>query len=458
MEGAFTRVAKIALVNALDARALCDLLFGRKLPHFSFALVHGRSFLSGTWAAPKVRGITGRSVLPGFLTSLCSGWATAIADDSRLRLCRSCADVGYQSALFQIDALSACPIHGEPLLEVCSHCNAPTPRYALSQEAFLSPMQCTECGAGYGRAWNGTADFAKWTGPGDLAPLKRLGHRLRSLQSLRLEWPTASTWIDDPSGVPAMRRRIHVFQTLMALSGAEPATDSVVTTRTCACLPAIALRQPPREEPRIAIYKAIRRHIIKRLGFGWLRKGFRFHDLFYRHRVNEAVVPIRARCIPELHAIVMWTTRCEDLDSYLMTRWRPGVRVAGSAWLLRLRTSMLRWPTEIQVPDGAWGHFIWNCFLEDLWTARRWQALVAPLDDPLEQADQTSTPVQSNRAAFLEHLAAWTPKMSPLLEPFPSGISHFTWQQGRVQRQFGLVTTHRFEGAWYDNPRNATNA
>lgn len=447
-EGAFTRAAKIALVNALDARALSELLFGRRLLPSSFAVVHGRSFLNGVWAAPTANGSTGQSVLPGFLTHLCGGWATAIAGDARLRLCPTCADVGYQSVLFQIDALSACPIHGEPLVDACVHCHAPTPRYALCPEAFLSPMQCTACGMGYGRAWNDAADFGAWTGPGDLRPLRRLALQLQSWQSFKLEWPSMSNWVDDPSEDPAARRRIHVFHALETVASAQPQAGALVRARTALCVRTTASPPSPRHEARLAIYKSIRRHIFKRLGIGRMNKGTRYQGCFYLHRVNEAIVPKAAAVPPALHALVLWMHRCED-GPHVTNFWlaiRPALKFSSR---LRLRTRLLLWPTEAQVPDALWGHFVWSSFLEDLWTARRWQAVVAPLGDPLEQEDLHAPAVKANRAEFLARLATWTPKLSPLMESFPSGLSHFTWQQGRGPRQLSLVTIQRFQGAWH---------
>lgn len=448
LEGAFTRTAKIALVNALDPRALCELLFGQRLLQTSFATVHGRSFLNGVWAVPKAQGATGQSVLPCFLTDLCGVWATGIAGDARLRLCRACTDRGYQSMLFQIDALSACPVHGEPLIDVCPHCQAPTPRYALSPEAFLSPMQCTACGAGYGRAWNGIADFENWRGPGDVRPLQRLARRLQSWRSIQLEWPGMSAWVEDPSVDPATRRRVHVFHALATLSDAVPESRSLVSARSSPCAGAAACRQAPDHKPRITIYKAIRRQLYKRLRIDRFRNSARFNETFYLHRVNEAIVPKTAAVPPVLHALVLWTHRFEE-EPRTTGWWLAGHPAQQRARRLRLRTSLLQWPTDVQVCDAAWGHFVWSCFLEDLWTARRWQSLVGPLGDPLEQDDANVPWVKENRAAFLERLATWTPKMSPLMEAFPSGISHFTWQQGRGPRHFSLVTIRRFQGAWH---------
>ncbi|QPF73980.1 hypothetical protein G8A07_14355 [Roseateles sp. DAIF2] len=450
LEGAYTRTAKIALVNALDPRSLCELLFGSRLLQASFSPVHGRSFLSGLWAAPKAQGATGQSALPGFLTSLCGGWATVIAGDTRLRLCRACADVGFQSALHQIDALSTCPLHGEPLRDTCPHCDAPTPRYALTQEAFQSPMQCTECGRGYGRAWNGTANFEQWCGPGDTRALQQLGRRLQAWQSLDVDWSTVSNWVDIPSSDPSPRRRAHVFHALSTLASTGSDPDAGVTVMGTACLP--SRKQPPRREPRTAIYESIRRHVIEHLDLSRCVDRFDFHDAFYLHRVNEAIVPKYSSCLAHLHALVLWISRCEGSFPFSDEIGKPTFDSEGDAERTRLGTSLLLWPTEVQVSDEAWGHFVWRSFLEDLWTARQWQAAVRPLGDPFEK-DSDAPDVKANRATYLELLAIWAPRMSPRLEVVSSGLSHFTWREGVNQRQLCLVSTRRFEGAWYDEPR-----
>ncbi|MDG0854782.1 hypothetical protein [Roseateles puraquae] len=456
LEGAYTRTAKIALVNALDSRALGELLYGSRLLPNSFGPVHGRSFLYGAWAASRAQGGTGQSALPGFLSSLCGGWATVIASDARLRFCQSCADVGYQSALFQIDALSRCPLHGERLRDTCPHCDAPTPRYALTVEGFQSPMQCTACGGGYASAWDGTACFERWGGPLDVRPLQRLARRLQAWESLAVQWPTVSSWIDTPSPDAAGRQRVHVFQALGMLSGLavlDHGQDSRVSQVKSSCVP--CQRPPPRQRERVAIYKSIRRHIMRRLGLAGRGNRFTFSEVFYRQRVNEAVVPRRSSCPAPLHALVIWISRCEA---------RPPAPLLQGLWPLapdadeprvRLRTPLLLWPIDVQVSDNVWGHFVWRSFLEDLWTARQWQAAVRPLGEPFDQADREAPEVKANRATFLELLTAWTPRLSPLMETFSSGLSHFTWEEGRGQRQLCLVWTRRFEGAWHDESGTA---
>ena len=466
LEGAFTMAAKIALVNALDPRTLCELLFGRKLLQTSYAQVHGRSFVDSTWVSSKARATTAQAVIPGFLSSQCGFWAPQVASDARLRLCRRCADVGYQCTFFQIEALSTCPIHGEVLVDTCGHCGAPTPRYALCPEAFEAPMQCPACGVGYGRAWNGTADFASWTGPPDVKPLKRLASHVRSWHSSQLEWPTVAAWIDGQAAERALDRasdqapdhkaprRTHIFHALMTRSAAVRA-DCTVSSWTDPCVSTELVGRWRDEWPRVAVYKSIWRHVVKRLRLSRHCKGFDFDKQFYLHRVNEAIVPKHADCPPSLHAFVLWTKRCEVGDSHRLLRWRCGRTSTGHRHALQLHRRLLLWPSDVQVTDRIWGHFVWACFVEDLWTARQWRAVAAPLGDPLERGDAGDPGVQANRARFLEQLATWTPRMSPLLEFFPSGLSHFTSQQGREGQRLTLLATHRIEGVGHDVVRSA---
>jgi hypothetical protein len=448
LEGAFTMTAKIALVNALSPRALCELLFGKNLLTASFAQVHGRSFLDSVWVAPTARATTAANVMRGFLSSQCGSWASVVASDTRLRLCPSCAELGYQSALFQIDALATCPIHGDSLVVACPLCGAPTPRYALNAEAFQMPMQCTACGAGYGRAWNGTADFSRWSSPPDVTAMRRLARQLRAWHSSSLEWPEASNWLADPDAATSPAQRSHVFHALTTLSGAPRRDGGAVAAWSDRCAPSDACWRG--ERPRVAIYKAIWRHIIKCHGLNRMRDGFEFNELFYLHSANGAIVPRRSNCPPCLHAFVLWTKRCELGEPHGLRRWQGGSTSRGYRYALGLHPKLLRWPSDVSVSDRLWGHFVWRCFVEDLWTAQRWQAATASLGDPLERGNASDAGTQAKRARFMEYLTIWMSRMSPQLEFFPSGLSYFSSLQGSRHRQVTLLAIRRPEGGFHD--------
>lgn len=445
LEGAYTRVAKIAIINALAPAALCELLFGRRLAPASYSPVHGRSFLTDAWASQRAAGATGKSVAAGFLSHQCGSWASAIAADDRLRFCRACADVGYQSAIHQIDALTSCPLHGAPLLDECSHCGTPTPRYALTREAFRTPMQCTACGRGYGMAWDGSANFDRWTGPERTHALQLIAQRLQAWSARNLDWPTLSDWIDDPSGDAMKARRVHVFHALSAASTAPRTnvTRSRVIVTTAPCEPWRI--QEPRDWQRLAIYKSIFRHVVRRHCRYQRRGHFHFADSLRRHQANGAMLPRRSEFPPALHALALWMSRCEVEE--LSFHYRSGLGRSGPGdSRIRLKPALVRWPGDYVVPDNLWGHFVWRCFLEDLWTAQRWQDAVQSLGDPFERADGADAGSAQDRARFLEQLAVWTPRMSSRMEPFSSGISHFTWGRSENRRRLCLAVIQRFEG------------
>ena len=174
LEGAYTRVAKLAILNALDAPALLKIVFNRRPASASYGPVHTHSFLSGEWVDRSESRPQAQWVRGGFLDHLCGRWATRIAGDQRLRLCCRCADMGFQSSLFQIDALTNCPIHNTPLIDCCPHCSEPTPRYALTVVGFDTPMQCVRCSRGYGCSWTGAAEVDLWREPAGMSSVRTL--------------------------------------------------------------------------------------------------------------------------------------------------------------------------------------------------------------------------------------------------------------------------------------------
>lgn len=455
LEGAYTRVAKLAILNAFDARRLCDLLFGRRLAEPSFGVVHARSFLSATWTSSGRAKDLASWVQCGFLDRLCGRWAARIASDRHLRLCPKCADLGFQSSLFQIDGLHSCPIHGLPLVIDCPHCGEPTPPYALCTEAFRTPMQCNKCGRGYGAAWTGVAMLETWRGPRNELRLQGLADRLTTLSRTDIEWPTLGSWNANPmSDEPDQERRRWAFGSLQIVLH-TPADGDVAAGLTCVtgtCSPAIALpldRQREIAQRRTGIYKAIRRHLIRRLR---LRPSLwhvdPFHT-FHQHRETDAIVPQSRLCSPSLHALALWTTRFERQDQSPLNRWSR--QFAKRPVGLTLHKVMLQWPGDHLVADSAWAQFVWYSFVEDWWTAQEWSRLTSPLEDPFDHSrgstslrgDESGSRLEFRRSKYLQLLRVWTPRLSPRVETWSSGFSHFIWRQGDGANTFCFVAVQR---------------
>ena len=79
------------------------------------------------------------------LSDLAGPWAAALGSDMRVRYCPECIARGYQSPIFQIEALVLCPMHGVPLVEQCK-CGAPMPVYGLTNRMCQKPFECFRCG------------------------------------------------------------------------------------------------------------------------------------------------------------------------------------------------------------------------------------------------------------------------------------------------------------------------
>lgn len=84
-------------------------------------------------------------LLPNYITSIINQndllWATSV--DS-LRYCPICLTLGYHSIFHQINFFTHCPIHMEPLTDICLNCKSTIP-YQLKKNRFTG-FTCSSCG------------------------------------------------------------------------------------------------------------------------------------------------------------------------------------------------------------------------------------------------------------------------------------------------------------------------
>ncbi|WP_124543192.1 hypothetical protein [Piscinibacter terrae] len=191
-EGSFTLVSKLAWANCIAHGRMSRIFAVRQRGDFPDA-TPTRSFVRGRWRQfpefasyetddLKFRELFGHSVL----SELAGEWAAVLATDMRVRYCPECLASGYQSTVFQINALVLCPMHNIPLLDECK-CGAPMPIYGLASSICQRPFECVRCG----ERW--TSNIKDWGQTAELHAqcLARLGPIARWLQRLaKMEVPS----------------------------------------------------------------------------------------------------------------------------------------------------------------------------------------------------------------------------------------------------------------------------
>ncbi|MGH8856829.1 MAG: hypothetical protein ACREXG_02180, partial [Polaromonas sp.] len=145
-------LAKFSRLNVLTIRDLCELFVERNSsnserwkigqPHFPVVdLRFSRGLRLGRLA----------NILKLDAARLQLGFADAIAPEAAqraaiyLKWCSACARNGFHSAFFQLDFVSACPLHDRLLLHRCPDCSKPVP-YQLHAPSRGVLFCCSSCG------------------------------------------------------------------------------------------------------------------------------------------------------------------------------------------------------------------------------------------------------------------------------------------------------------------------
>lgn len=428
-EGPFTRLAKIAVLNALPARDLCHVIFERPLLHHHARPWHGRSLLSDAWLrAHPLRSAVAAEIAGCTLEHLCGAWACKIASDAHLRFCPLCLEGGFQSAVYQIDALPICPIHGQALQAVCPHCAAPTAAYAVTAGGFDCPFHCHACGGPLARNADAPHWESAWRAPKGVQALQPLIAWLNAIKNAPLQWPDVDAWELDPQGDRECERRrgvVAVLRQIVPLKSTiqTQAPVSIHVYRDTHCVAAVA-RQVQLDDvalgTRRTVYKSLRRHIRKELRIDAAQRTIDSRD-FVCEGSAQALLPPPTLLDSSLHGFLLWRQRFEEgfrASERDPDKWaRP----------LRLRPPMAHWPVISDVSLGLWARFVLACLHEDLWTAQKWSQ-----SSHIETTDMSRF---ARSAAELARLNLWKHRMSAESFPWPISLSHLALQgagEGRV--------------------------
>ncbi len=137
---------RLARANLFSAKMLKQL-FG----HSAYLAEEGGDFATPRaglvdWSRlATVLKLDSQFVLESRLVHLHEALSWAQICSRRFRYCPQCLAFGHHSRFFQIAALECCPLHGDPLKELCPYCARPTANYGLCKQLFGQPYCCAAC-------------------------------------------------------------------------------------------------------------------------------------------------------------------------------------------------------------------------------------------------------------------------------------------------------------------------
>lgn len=423
-EGALTLLWKIALANCLTPRELCRILFGMHLLSGDPSGTHGRTLLTPRWIVNPKGSVTvlGGMVRCAGLDKTSSRWAEVVASDEHIRYCKSCLADGYQSAYCQIDGLRTCPVHGLPLLDVCTACGATTPRYALTSLTMATPYCCHVCGEPLARpAWSPIIQGQDPTFFHRFVAYRALEQWLSSVETLEMTWPHLSSWQCCGEGAQGnVERRIAVFGILgqlVPLSLKEgccrESADNVSLGIHIVSMPEslVQLRciEPVEKwDSRRSVYKAIRRRVRRLLMHHHrrcLREGGCAMHVEWGSEVLSPVAPV----CPLVLAYYLWRHHFE-CDVAVPPPIGSRKQEFG------MRGEALSWPADREVKTETWAKFAVMSFIAFLQVAREW----------CERTEQVvDDDGQINFTDMLQLLADFRASLSPKYKAWSSRISFF---------------------------------
>lgn len=366
-EGGMTLAMKYAWANALDGAAASKSICGKSLVQKYSQRTHGRSFLVPGWARVAMLDTAsiGALIAQRDITHYAGRWGQWLASDAYFRYCPECIQHGYQSLLYQVDALSRCPVHRTKLLSACGRCSAPTPRYALTAEAMANPFCCPACGAAYGERFDprGWKRANKHVSPAALAltPLLRF---LRRADQSKIDWLHWDEWFGAWLGESELReKRIATFDALRRIVEHNMGEDlfelparplSVLSGRFIEAAPIRWLGAPEESKHRYQIYKAIRRQLIKRAPRNISRPAL-FSPQASEISVSNEMLRLSLKRSPFLQAVWLWRLRFEELHSVIC--FHPALPRS-----LTLRDNALNWPWQGTADDSSWAYYVLTGF------------------------------------------------------------------------------------------------
>jgi len=381
-EGGFTLLSKFAWANSLTATQLCNTVFGRRLVSAENVRFHSRSLLDTKWATDGDPGIPHmrEKVIEGALVSKAGRWTRAIATDAVFRFCPHCLTNGYQSALYQIEGMTACPIHSEPLISACPRCGQSGVHYALTEAGFSVPFHCPACMAPLAGSFKPEIWSDSSFRNAALTHLAPIAQWLTQLSGSTLKWRDWDEWhfplrwhcsdtlrrvatldvllqaLPPPSEAQALCRRNEAPQ--VYLGGMEKLPENALLRQNSTSTEA--------DTARVAVYKALRRHVCRRLR-GCARLAISHLPKEVSLFQGSGAMQLSAKECPRLQAFLLWRFHFEALQH--------------DPHRLVLRPAVMQWPSGARLDIAAWAAFCLASFYAALEAFDAWRSQAMLLKD-----------------------------------------------------------------------------
>jgi hypothetical protein len=360
-EGGLTLAMKFAWANALDGRAASRAISGKSLLQNYSPKLHGRSFLIPDWAHVAIMGrqpTIGALIAKRNLGRYAGRLAQLIGADHTFRYCSVCIKFGYQSLLFQLDAMKLCPMHRTPLLTVCTHCSAITPRFALTAEGLDVPFCCPACGQPYGDRFDPTLWSCRSLHEEVTHACKPILRFLWQAKQSNVEWFRWDDWLGPWLGLADQRRkRIATFDVLRRIVPNDlDETLFEAPAEPFMAAKSRALVMDPRQETLdqnggeeySTIYKSIRRYILKRLPKRVDRRLLLRPYLTEIDSPNDVLRLSLGQC-PYVQTVWLWRLRMEQ-DVISLHVWHRTT--------LLLKDEVCNWPWKGAGDQSLWAYYV----------------------------------------------------------------------------------------------------
>ncbi|MDO8699324.1 MAG: hypothetical protein Q7J75_02695 [Rhodoferax sp.] len=139
---------KFAILNSLTAREIAQIVIRKKIAKRAIICNQPNvdlrdSSLFDIDVMAKIFHLSETQVRSTFLLDGLPN--SQFKSSENLRWCVRCASHGFHAAIFQMNAMTFCPIHSIPLLQRCSSCKMQIP-YRLRADVTKKPFCCPHCG------------------------------------------------------------------------------------------------------------------------------------------------------------------------------------------------------------------------------------------------------------------------------------------------------------------------